>query len=733
MTMIWALLALLSCFAPAYALDTGDRAPHCLILNITSSLSLSCEQGEILYISYVVTNHRSSECTEVIRLLVPEGWTTIPQNYAEITLNPSESCVGIFAVKVVDMALAGDYTIFLEIEGSDQQQEIMVAVCENINFDAKLMPVEECYHGDVPISLAMFCVNNGNTALQLKLDAQVEPICPLSYESGIFTLQPGKNIDLYLQLEPSMCLEPFRQFLLLKIMDADTCNQLFVQAVNLEIIPCGSSFDDPFIRIPAHASIIALGDNEDDVFVAEFAGGGYIDTTQDRFLDFCFRLPSKSRNVIYNVDQRIFLGLKQPDLNLRAGDTVYVLSPLTQLYRYGRGGGIDIYEGNWSIGSHYTQNIFNNDYNPRETCAYVEYSPSPRLNISGNYLHKTLQHIPTSHLVTCAAEIEFRKNAWTEIEFGKNFVDHVQHKDTWAYRFETRGKCFKDTWYDIEKVYAGAAFFGYYQHINLFSTTIDFPVARAWRGNVNYSDLKQNFDNVYCYENYTLAPRQRQFIANLSYNFHSGANVTLNGTLLRAKDEGSASQYNFNQRWAGVNLTFTRKRYYFNTRVQFGQQRDYLTHHTTNLLQLYYVFLGKDFTDKLNASLFYEGGSTNYYDARHWRTSYGTAISYKYSNRAILEFMAQRVMNKPDQYEMTQVSGRGSYTFKNLSQLQGTVQYFNYQKHYPDDLLFLVSYTVPFGLPITRRLDIGVVEGYVWDANRACPIAEAQVNLNGNT
>jgi hypothetical protein len=90
------------------------------------------------------------------------------------------------------------------------------------------------------------------------------------------------------------------------------------------------------------------------------------------------------------------------------------------------------------------------------------------------------------------------------------------------------------------------------------------------------------------------------------------------------------------------------------------------------------------------------------------------------------------VINKPDQYVFYQASFWLSHTFSNQSSLEISTQYLHYQQHYPNDFLFLISYTIPFGLPIARRTDIGNLTGSVFDIEKGGPIPEALVHIGEN-
>ena len=433
------------------------------------------------------------------------------------------------------------------------------------------------------------------------------------------------------------------------------------------------------------------------------------------------------------MDQRIFLGVSEPGWDIELGDTIYSLSPLTQRYRYGRGAGFNVENSRFGYGVHYTQNTFNNDYNPKETCAYAGFDLTQNLAVIGNYFHRDVQNQPSSNIVTVASEYDINPTMTLELEAGNNFVNHVRRHNTLGFRADLSGNIYEDTWFDIEKIYAGSAFFGYYNNVNLFSGIIDFPVSCPIRANIGVTRLRQNYIlNINRpHQKGNLRQHQRQYTANISYNFSNGSSITLNTLLLRASGRGEGDNYNFNQQWGGITTSFPFKGWSITGIVSFGRQEDYIDHRTQNFLQRYWCTASKQLTDNLFTTVFYEGGNTNYYDAKPWRTTVGCSFGYRYSSKGYAELFLQRVQNKPDMYELNQITFQLCHTFSNRHVLEVSGQYFHYQKHYPNDALFLISYTIPIYPAVARRCDIGDLSGYVRDVRSGDTIPEAIVNVGG--
>lgn len=700
--------------------------------SITSPLTVDTSIGEIIFITALVQNPYDKQAPCKLHVKCPQGWAVIADGDSLSELSPFESSLQIFGIKVPEGTLAGSYEIMISCEGDFQgTQNVAVNVNKEIGFKASIVRQEEYYPVGEMIDLEIQCDNLSNVPLRCVLEGNGEPFCELNYES-IISFDPHSTRVIPIQVLPDLNDSDTKQFVRITFYREETKERLYQIVLSLDVLYSSPLDDDPYIRIPSHVSFIALGDNNDEVFAAEWAGAGFIDPERNRFLEYIFRLPTENRNVIYNVEQCFYLGLSEPEWRIDLGDTTYQLTPLTERWRWARGAGFEATRGVWSAGAFYAQNTFNNDDNPKEACSFIEWSPNPFFALSGNYMNKSEEGCPTSNIVSLMADMSIFNEHFIELEGGRDFVKESRHKGRDAFRFEARGKLFQDTWYQIEKIYAEPNFDGYYQDVDMFTSTIDFPINQRVRCNLSTNLLRQNLLPDYELDQDAAIPLQRQYNGVLSYNFMDGASFSLNGMLLRGKDLGFCETYNFNQQWGGATLSVARLGYNFLAMANFGFQEDYLTHSTTSPLQRYYLYMGKQLTPNFQYSLFYEGGNTNFYDVKPWRNMVGGGGSYRYGRGSWFEAFFQQVSNRTEDFDLSQASFNIFHTFRNFHLARVSVQYYHYKRHYPNDLLFLVAYTIPFNMPIGKRQDIGSVEGYVYDVWRDCPIPEARVNMNGS-
>lgn len=700
-------------------------------VEITSPPLCEPTLGELFFVSALIVNRSDQPFDGNLLLNTPPGWHSFPGESVALALEPEESKVLMYGVKVPGAALAGEHRITLGLEGSPHLCSSVVACIKpKVDVQGFVDGGSDVFNISQQAQFFVRYTNNGNVPLRVVVETFAQPACRIECAGGPFEILPHETYEVPIALAPEFCLlQEFSQFLLVKLVDVDTGEQLYQNPMTLKFVVPSSSTDDQFVRVPARFRMMALGDRYKNVLAAEYAGGGLIDAEKERYCEFFLRMPTDSHYVIYNIDQCLYAGMNDQDWNVQLGDTVYTLSDLTQRYRYGRGANVERYWDNWSAGVHYTENTLKSECNPRELCSYVEWRPVDNWGISGNYLHKVEGGIPTSNIITLQSDLELPRNIVAEVEGGTNCVERRHQRDNNAYRLALSGKMWKDSWFSVEKIYAGPEFYGYYNHLHLFSAALDMPLCRRLRLNANINHFVQNFDLCSEDPSDAIIPRQRQYCGSLTYSMTPGCSFAVNGMLLRGQDLGECPQYDFYQKWLGGSFFLTSRGYSLNGIATWGQQKDYRHHHhkTIHSLQRYYVYLSKDFSAKLSASLFYEGGNTNYYDARPWRTAYGGALYYRFAPTGCMELFMQKVKQSSDMLDMSQITFNFNYTYKNQHTLQASAQYSNYRSHYPNDMMFLVSYSIPFSMPICRRQDVGNVGGIIYNAWDKCAVSGAMM------
>lgn len=709
-----------------------------IALSFSTPPSTLPHDNTLLLLSALVKNTGRSVLEDTLKVRLPEGWEVIPSSEVAVKIRPRNEFLHLFAIKRPLEIPAGTYYLALECAGARSAPfAVEIAPWEQVK--VQIEEPKKGYDLTSAVHLTLSCENLGNTPLKLRFEAVADPACSLLFPEGQeVELAPFSRATKTLRLDPMLTRDDKRQFLRFRAVNMASSQTIYEDSfalTALEHVPR----DDGALIIPSHVAFMALGDNDDNILAIEIAGRGCIDPEKERSLEYVFRIPSHQDNVIYSIDQRLFVGIKDPSWDLNLGDTVYRLSPLTQRIRYGRGAGVDIHKNQVLLGTHYTQNTFSNSYDPKETGAYIGH----RLHegtalLQANYLHREVQREPISNLVSISSECELGKKIHAELEAGKNFAEGIGSDDPYAYRAQVRGRFLPDGWFDLEKIYAGAAFYGYYNNQSTLSGTVDTAVGRSSRFALSALSYKQDifYESSADVGENKLCPRQHQYSATLSHQFLNGSSLSVNGLILQGRDDTELRRYDFRQRWIGATATWRAHRWNLLATASFGKEKDYLKRDDgkePDWIQRYYVFANKQLTQRLQLGLSYEKGNTNYYDAKVWNSSISGSLGYRYARNSHARIFIQRVSSDKREYEFNQASLSWSHYLKNLHKIHLSVQRFDYYKRIPDDSLFLVSYTIPFGLPVHRHKNSGWVEGYVQDIDDDIPVRDALFSLAGKT
>lgn len=698
---------------------------------LSSPLYYEAEGGDLLYVSFVVKNESGNSFTDEFLCSLPNEWLLL---FSEKKFSiPPESCqVKVVAIKIPKDSLAGHYYIPIASKTfPEYKAAIKIFVKSKIGFECTAINSKPLYSPFEPIDLLLEARNRGNSGLNIAIEALTDPLCPVFYDPSPLFLPSGSSAPIKIRMKPRYSPDEAAQFLRIKIVDIENDLPIFQDTISFNFQP--KEEEDPFYTyIPGYARAIALGDNSKQVVAAEYAGGGIIDQVRERYLEYFFRLPSDLRNVVYSQEQRLYLAVSEPHWHLDLGDTVYEQGYLMQGSRYGRGAGFFFEKNRWAFDLHYTQNIFKNDYDPKEFCASTTHFFNPKWQVTANYLHKNLECISPANLGSLYSSLEYPQNIVTEVEFAKNFT----HKNgggrgVHAFHIESQGYWKNDCWFDFNKTYSAPAFYGYYNHLNLFSSTLDFPLKNRWHCTLSNVKFKQVY-NGFCKNNPEgPAPKQNQSNIIFTKPLSSFETVIFNGLFLRGEDSSPAHEYDFFQRWGIVTFLTNRMNLIFSPSLSLGYQNDYKKRKKRELLQKYSFFIEKNFGAKFTGTLFSDLGNINYYEADHWGSALGASVAFRYSPLGSCKLFAQTVKHSHEKYNFYQTSFNLSHQFKSRHQLIVTLEYYHYRSHYPNDAKFFISYTIPFNTLWGPKKDVGAIKGIVYDPANQSGIAEALICCSG--
>lgn len=696
------------------------------------SLPLCTAPGKIISLNVILDNQNGEELEFAGQIILPDGWRKIFFESEPFRLEEGGLHQRMVAFQVPRNTLAGDYTV--QCGSENQVLAIPIHVESNTEIDMEYEEKALLVAAGEVFTFGCTCINRGNSTTPVCFEVSSDPCGAIITGQLEWNIAPGEKIPFRLAIDTSsICSSSYMQYIFLKVRHQETDEILYRRTVALEVLPRGVNPVDPYVRIPATLAFSVFGDEGQTDGAIDFVGGGVYDPENERRVDFFFRLPTDLRNVVYDQIQRMTLGFRDPHREVILGDTTYAITPVLERGFYGRGGSFAYQNERFEAGAFFARNIFHTSYAQQDVAAYISGSPQLCCWVSGNYLHKSLNRDPNSDIVSLLAERETER-AYLSVEFARNLATTPHRMGKTGYRFEARGP-FRDTGsFYFEKNYAGPHFYGYSNDMDLTAASLEWIPRSRFRAYLSGCYLKQNLHPTKWKKQLTVvAPRQRQYNAQLTYLLNERASLSLTGMLLRAKDVKIWRSYDFDQRWIGLNYTWTIPNFNLIAIGALGEQKDFLHHHKQESLQRYSLYINWTTARGTFCNFMYDCGHTNYYDAKPWRNAFGLTLRRHFGPRTWAEAFGQFAANNPNGSHQYQLAFKFNHIFKNDHLLTLNVHrldctHFKHDREY----LFICAYTIPLSIPVRRRQDIGSITGQLLDQETNAPISDAIVALDGS-
>jgi hypothetical protein len=584
-------------------------------------------------------------------------------------------------------------------------------------------------------SVAFRVINQGNSETAVSLSAKSTQGYPVRLSEPTLTLPPGSSRVAKAVVKTDAKIKR-------RLTDVLQIEARIVEgkdqapggiAVTMDIIPKMSTRADTYHRIPSELQVALAGESGTSGWQIEFAGAGPLNEIGDRFLDFLFRAPNIEDTAFFGKRDEYRLNYASPDLDLRLGDQTYGLSPLTEYYQYGRGIGVDLRPNDGSdLGVYFVDSRWDVT-DSSQIGFHVGSRFSDRLRLKLNVLNKG-QNSP-SDIDDSLWSVEGAVKPWPDANFDFEYSGGHSSRNGGvegrAYRAGLDGRS-GQTNYSFGKIHAGSDYFGYYSDADYSNWAIAFPLAGRLRG---------DFAGQRWLENLRLdpaqvdAPFEEYYRAGLDYNLSERSRLSFDLNHFERRDRMDPAAYRFTE----TSLKFGLGRSFPNASLQVyldqGRQKDALTGETrrANRYSVYYYVRGGSrqyFTlysqiadDNLRESRLL-GSSSTVGAAGYWQPSDHFSLSLSYA----LNGFNLSTRGKNRQFYATAI-------YRADDDRYWTLRLRNSNQSLGSEASYLLSYTLRWGLPITRKTSLGSIRGKVYDAEKPGKpgIARLIVSASGST
>ncbi|NTU41980.1 MAG: hypothetical protein HGA78_02800 [Nitrospirales bacterium] len=582
--------------------------------------------------------------------------------------------------------------------------------------------------------------NRGNAPRTVRLDVEAIPAFPVMVSPPVSVIGPNRSQVFEIQVKSDDGLRlRLDQILKVRVRDEGATDGVAVaeQTIVVQVIPRMTGDADPYHRLPARMSLIGIKDGDKTGVQVEFAGSGNIDEAGTRWIDFLFRGPNTLQKGSFGQydEYRFSYGTKAFDISV--GDRPYSLSPLTELYRYGRGVEANIHAGRFGTGAFFLQTRFD-DPATRELGAYLQYNLSDSVGLRANILQKERDQTVFSpeqkeNVGSLQTKAQYGEKVKLDAEYGlSRSMAGAKDSDS-AYRVNLNGRLSEKIWYFFEKLHAGPRFGGFYNNIDMTNASVSFPVFPRLDANLQYRNLKQRFD--------TLDPaqleipfNQRNYKTGISYSFPWKTTISLDYEDFAQRAFLPPSQSDFLERGWALGVRQELRKLTIHASGEIWRLADRVKGSRKGNLERYslYAFFSPD--ERQSYGLYAQVGNDRFSGSANRTRTVGLSGQWRPSPKFVLTLDYRRNETEDGQRRVFDIISTGlSWTLPNSHILNLRGQWLTTHDIEDDGSYFLVSYTVPLGIPTAKKTSVGVLRGRVYDSETAGhpPLRKVVLNASG--
>lgn len=721
--VLWGIATfLLASLVPAFSFPEGKG--HGIEVRLTSPKLVEASPGTVVTASFLVTNHtaereevwESAEAAGTLQLVSPAP-ASLPLSGE---LDPRESEPRIVAVAVPAGCPAGPYQVRYEA-GARRHP----ALSDADSFTVVVAPVQKlqvmvwqkpdgAIAGD-PYSLEFRVLNRGNVAVDLDFTLTTTPDSAVALEPRRLALPAGASGVLRAKVLPPGDLRTITsQSVVLRGRQAGLGSQptLTSQTVVVRVLPRMTGTYDPYNRLPVRLTLGTLGAWGPSSALRlwfEASGSGTIDEAGSRHVDFFVRAPDTRRVERFGLREEYHLAYRDPNWTLRLGDAAFSLSPLTESVRWGRGAQGTFTYGKGAVGLLHVTDP-DGTIGP-ETGGFLSYQLLQAVKLQANVLRKEATGDwkgPEGTLYSLQAAANPGRWLTLGVEYGmsEGARDGQSSRTGSAYRVDVAGLLPRGIQYSLQKIRAGRDYFGYYHESDTFAGDVVVPLTQRLRGHVSLRGYENNLSGD---GPETTAARERFAQAGLSYNLGS-ANARLEYERLSRRDELTPSDYDYTQKLVRLGLGLSGRPGSVQAYAARGVLEDRVTGSTRDDLEQYSVYAHVRPTDKQTYSLFARTGHDGFTGSPQRTKSVGVDATWLLPGpvRASLGWRRD-----DPQHRSGANQGYANLVWERPNGQALNARFERTQGPSEDRSAGYISYSVPFGIPVSKKRSIGALRGRV--------------------
>jgi hypothetical protein len=737
----FAILLVMMLLLPSRGFAQGRG--HIVDLTLTSPRLVLAEPGTIVTASYLVSNRTDGvvELDENLDLPTrPEGWQPAIAYKRLIILAAGEQKVQLVTFIVPKKYPAGTYGVTYSMTDRRSAEiaaveSFSIVIKPVVKLDAVIESKPEIVLAGEAYDVRMLLINNGNSAVTMKMVAKCSPEFPVVMDPVSVVLAAGSSFPLNLSVktDPTINSRTNNVLEVEVLAEApDGGSTSLARTVFVEILPQLLASVDPRNRVPSQARFIAVGQNDETGTQLEYSGFGKLDEKGTRTVDFLFRGPDRQDQSTYGLRDVLRASYADENLSLALGDKLYALSPLSELMTYARGAEAILHPGAAEIGSYYAETRWD-DPQEREIGAFAGYRFGPTFGLRANFLNKRLNDTParagaSDDIYTIQTRINPGSFLNLGLEYARSNPVTGDGSSSFAHRATLDGRSLNRVWYSFENTYSAPDFPGYYRNALYSNGTISAELRRNLRSHASYRYSDNTVDSGRFPGD---ASREVSYLGGLSYTFSTGMTASADYETLNRRDKLAPAQYDFTQNTLRLGLGHNYRilgvqsyaeRATVDSRLPGGEDRTFGNYSV-------YTYIRP--SPSQSYTIFTRFGHNSFTGNPEKSMNVGASAWLKLKQRLTLSLSYQKNNIDSERLPLQDyVFSDIEYVLPNSHSISLRTRWFKFENVAKEDYAFFAAYTVPFKIPAMKKRSFGLLKGTVIDRDQPNPVPMPNVVLS---
>ena len=694
----------------------------CIELNQPGADRLFASPGQVITAGISAANRSTATRTFTAKSLLPAGWRLLTPDQS-FALSPGGSNVVLISVVVPSGCGTGPNQIHVIVQDSADnncraEQIIVVFVKPTRELSLDIIDSPRFLVSGRPDSITYTVRNRGNEPARIRISTWTTEGLEIVPASFITILGVGESRTLSANVEAAGGLTvPQTHVLRIRAVLQDDSTVEAAASTQFQTIAGAMSAEKRYHEAPLQVTVRAAGEESRTGGQIELSGAGTLTEGGKERYELFLRTPDiqSSSQLAYRDEYRFRYSDEQYEAVL--GDRSYVLSPLTEFGRYAFGAGGSAKLGNFSVGGFVNRTRF---YTPAlaEQALYGGYSLDNRSSVSLNFLHKGGRDESS----TGSARALFRPVERNEVDIEYAISTRTGEADH-AVAARLVGN---QDWlaYDLRYVRAGPDFGGYYADLESKSVSLNIRPWNYLRFDAYAREEKHNllFDTLVIHA----APLDRIYQAGAGF----GETFSLYYRAVEQIDQLSASQYNRKEESLQLRSGISGRSAGVTAIVEFGRSIDRLLT-ATSPFQRYAIAANVEPVPRQNfsASLEYtsERNLLTWDITERWSGSFSAGLELGAANRVQAGIFGTRTGGTAaETFATADAAIVHTFPFQHTAAFRVRRTYV-LPRNEERSLAWLLEYTVPLQIPVTRLTTTGDIRGRVLDAELMRGLADVVV------